>query len=189
MQDKRVLPGATDYYVHNEDGRPVFRLDVPSNDSLTAWLSPVTALLRAGLGEQQRILVAFDRAGAFPEQMVRLRQSGVEFVTYERRPYPLLSPSAFDEEVLVHKEGAKEPEVIGVHESHNKNLGKGRGRVRRIALRMPDGRQVNLLAVSEEPKERLVEVMLGRWVQDYAEHRIMPRPVVLSTTGTCWRAA
>ena len=168
MQDKRVRPGATDYYVHDEDGRPVYRFDVPSNDSLTAWLGPATSILAAGLGPQQRILVAFDRAGAFPEQMMRLRQSNIEFVTYERRPYPLLSPSAFDEQVLVNKSRTDKPEVIGVHESRHKNLGKGRGRVRRIALKMPDGHQVNLLAVSDEPKERLIEVMLGRWVQENA---------------------
>jgi hypothetical protein len=35
-----------------------------------------------------------------------------------------------------------------------------------LALRMADGHQVNLLAVSEEPKERLIELMLGRWVQE-----------------------
>ena len=33
---------------------------------------------------------------------------------------------------------------------------------------MPDGHQVNLLAVSQESKERLLEVMLGRWVQENA---------------------
>ena len=166
MQDKRVVPGATDYYVHDEDGRPVYRFDVPSNDALTGWLTPLTAQLRAALGPKQRILVAFDRAGAFPEQMRRLRDSSIEFVTYERRPYPLLSGTAFDEQVTVHKEGDKDAEVIEVHESRQKNLGKGRGRVRRIALKMSDGRQVNLLAVSDEPKERLIEVMLGRWVQE-----------------------
>lgn len=168
MQDKRVLPGTTDYYVHDEDGRPVYRLNTPSHDSLTAWLSPLIMFLRAALGDEQRILVAFDRAGAFPDQMMRLREAGIEFVTYERRPYPLLSASAFEEEVHIEKEGSKEPEVIGVHESRNKNLGHGRGRVRRIALRMADGQQVNLLAVSQEPKERLIEVMLGRWVQENA---------------------
>jgi len=166
MQDKRVRPGATDYYVHDEAGRPVYRFDVPSNGSLTAWLSPLTMILRAALGEKQRLLVAFDRAGAFPEQLMQLRQRNIEFVTYERKPYPLLSRTAFDEEVLVEKRGTKTPEVIGVHESHHKNLGKGRGRVRRIALLMPDGHQVNLLAVSDEPKERLIEIMLGRWVQE-----------------------
>jgi hypothetical protein len=160
MQDKRVRPGAMDYYVHDEDGRPVFRWDTPSNDSLTQWLSPVMRILRAGLGEDQRILVAFDRAGAYPEQMAALRDEGFEFVTYQRRPYPLLAPSAFTEKVTV------DDEVIGVHESRLKNLGKGRGRVRRIALRMPDGHQINLLAASKEPTERIIEVMLGRWIQE-----------------------
>lgn len=160
MQDKRVRPGAMDYYVHDEDGRPVFRWDTPSHDSLTQWLSPVVRILRAGLGEDQRILVAFDRAGAYPEQMAALRDEGFEFVTYERRPYPLLAPSAFTEEVTV------DDELIGVHESRLKNLGKGRGRVRRIALRMSDGHQVNLLAASKEPTGRIIEVMLGRWVQE-----------------------
>jgi hypothetical protein len=166
MQDKRVLPGVSDYYVHDEDGRPVYRLDVPSNDSLTAWLTPVAQVMRVALGKSQRILLAFDRAGAYPKQLAALRDAGFECVTYERRPYPLLSPASFDEQVLVETKGAKKPEVIGVHESRHKNLGKGRGRVRRIALLMPDGHQVNLLAVSREPKERLIEVMLGRWIQE-----------------------
>jgi hypothetical protein len=159
MQDKRVKAGATDYYVHDEDGRAVFRVDVPANDPLTEWLTPITRFLRAGLGRDQRVLVAFDRAGAFPEQLAALRDDGFEFVTYERRPYPLLSPSEFEWTVTVGDE------KIGVHE-RRANLGKGRGRVRRIALRMPDGYQVNLLAVSEEPSRRLIEVMLGRWVQE-----------------------
>jgi hypothetical protein len=160
MQDKRVKPGATDYYVHDEDGRPVFRVDVPMHDSLTDWLSPIMEVLRGGLGKDQRILVAFDRAGSFPEQMAALRDEGFGFVTYERKPYPLLPRTAFDESVKV------DGEEILVHEERMKNLGKGRGRVRRIALLMPDGHQVNLLAVSEEKAARLIEVMLGRWVQE-----------------------
>jgi hypothetical protein len=38
MQDKRVRPGITDYYVHDEDGRPLMRVDVPSHDSLPFWI-------------------------------------------------------------------------------------------------------------------------------------------------------
>ena len=163
MQDKRAKPGASDYYVHDEDGRPVFRFTAPEHDSLSRWLSPVTQTLREALGKDLRILLAFDRAGAFPEAMAKLRNNGFEFVTYERRPYPTLSKPSFTEE-LVTGDG----EVIGVHESRRKNLGKGRGRVRRIALLMADGRQVNLLAISTEPVARLVEVMLGRWIQENA---------------------
>lgn len=160
MQDKRVKPGATDYYVHDEDGRAVFRMESPENDHLTEWLTPIGRFLRQGLGKEQRILLGFDRAGAYPEQLAELREEGLEFVTYERRPYPVLAETAFDRTVTV------DGEEIGVHESALKNLGKGRGRVRRIALSMPDGHQVNLLAVSRQPARRLIEVMLGRWVQE-----------------------
>lgn len=162
MQDKRVKPGATDYYVHDEDGRAVFRGESPENDHLTEWLTPIARFLRQGLGKKQRILLAFDRAGAYPEQLAALREEGFEFVTYERRPYPVLAETAFDRAVTV------DDEEIGVHESALKNLGQGRGRVRRIALKMSDGYQVNLLAISREPARRLIEVMLGRWVQENA---------------------
>ena len=180
--------GASDYYVHDEDGRPVFRYTAPEHDSLSRWLSPVTRTLRETLGKQQRILLAFDRAGAFPESMARLRDRGFEFVTYERKPYPTLPKTWFTETLVVGGDSDDE-QAIGVHEHRRKNLGKGRGRVRRISLLMPDGHQVNLLAISDASVARLVEVMLGRWVQDYAECRIMPRPVVLSTDGIWWRAA
>jgi hypothetical protein len=101
MQDKRAVPGVTDYYVHDEDGRPVFRVDAPEHDSLTDFLSPIAELLRGGLEDKQRILPAFDRAGAFPENMANLRNTNVEFVTYERKPYQTLSKSAFTEEVTL----------------------------------------------------------------------------------------
>jgi hypothetical protein len=69
MQDRRVLPGTTDYYVHDEDGRPMFRVDVPSPDSLSQWLMPIAARLREALGPDERILPAFDRAGLYPDDM------------------------------------------------------------------------------------------------------------------------
>jgi hypothetical protein len=120
----------------------------------------VTSVLRAALGWSQRILVAFDRAGAYADQMARLRDDGIEFVTYERRPYPLLTAAEFTDQLTVGDE------TVGLAESRAKNLKHGRGRVRRIALRMPDGHQVNLLAVSQQPAWRLVEIMSGRWVQE-----------------------
>jgi hypothetical protein len=163
MQDKRARPGASDYYVHDEDGRPVFRYTAPEHDSLSRWLSPVTRTLREALGKEQRILLAFDRAGAFPEALSSLRDRGFEFVTYERRPYPTLPRTWFDEQLTL-----DDGEVIGVYERRRKNLGKGRGRVRRISLLMADGHQINLLAVSDEPVARLIFVMMGRWVQENA---------------------
>jgi hypothetical protein len=160
MQDKRVRPGITDYYVHDEDGRPLFRVDVASHDSLTQWLAPIGTLLRRVVGERERVLLAFDRAGAFPESMAELRDKGFELVTYERRPFPLLAESAFTETALV----GDDDEVRFMDSQIN--LGAGRGRVRRIAVREADGRQVNLLAVSELPAARVIAIMRGRWRQE-----------------------
>jgi hypothetical protein len=158
MQDRRVRPGTTDYYVHDEDGRPVLRIDVTSHDSLTQWLMPIAKQLRDGLGDEQRIMLAFDRAGSFPEELAALRDAGFEWVTYERKGYPILPASAF-RTVEIHGE------TVGLFEERLKNLGKGRGRVRRIVVRVGD-RQVNFLASSRETAERLVEILWNRWVQE-----------------------
>lgn len=90
----------------------------------------------------------------------------VFYVDNHLRPY---TPSAFDRTLEV--DGIE----IGLHESSERNLGGGRGRVRRIALRMENGSQVNLVACSRESAERLVGVMIGddeqrrgRWVQENA---------------------
>ena len=123
-------------------------------------MSPIACLLRMGLGEEERILLAFDRGGAFPGQMAELRDENFEFVTYERKPYQLLPASAFTKKLLVDKER------LLFCEPSRANLGRGRGRVRRIAVRMPDGKQVNLLAVSRRSAKALILVMLGRWKQE-----------------------
>lgn len=162
MQDKRVRPGNTDYYVHDEQGRPLLRIDVASHDSLTQWLPPIARLLRRVLGPHERVLLAFDRAGAFPEALALLRDEVFDAVTYERRPFALLPETAFTETYRV-----DEDDQVRFVESRI-NLGGGRGRVRRIAVRETDGHQVNLLAVSELPAERLIAVMRGRWRQENA---------------------
>ena len=173
MQDRRVLAGATDYYVHDEDGRPVFRVPVTSHDSLTTWLSPIARRLRGGLGADERILLAFDRGGAFSKQLAELRDAGVEFVTYERAPYPAIAATLFDRTVVVRGEHYQ------LHESRHKNLGDKRGRIRRIALLTPAGKQINLVAISTAPAEQLIAILLGgpspklpsgRWQQENAFH-------------------
>ena len=156
MQDKRVLPGTSDYCVHDEDGRPVMRVAVASHGSLTEWLPRIARILRDATGKGVKIMFAFDRAGAFPEHVALLRNEGFELVTYERRPFQLLPASAFTGTI---DDGKGE---IRVADSRI-NLGRGRGRVRRIALRVEQGRQVNLLAVSDLDAAELYRILRNRW--------------------------
>lgn len=159
MQDRRVLPGTSDYYVHDEDGLPVLRVAVPSHDSLTTWLPPLAQRLRNALGDDEQIVLAFDRAGAHAELLAALRDTRFEFVTYERKPFPELAASAFTPTKIA-------GEDVGLHESRLRNLGAGRGRIRRIAVRTADNRQVNFLAYSTLPAARLVEILWHRWRQE-----------------------
>ena len=162
MQDRRARPGITDCWVHDDRGAPVFRIDSPGHESLTSLMPRATMLLRAALGADERILVAFDRGGAFPTQLAQLRDDGMEFVTYERRPFPSLPKSAFTEKLTLGKDDA-----LSWCEAPDKNLGAGRGRVRRIAVRDDhDGHQINLIAISEAPAEWLIGVMRSRWRQE-----------------------
>jgi hypothetical protein len=158
MQDKRAVPGTSDYYVHDEDGRPVVRGTVPSHESLPRMLLPIVATLRLALDRKEHFLLAFDRGGAFPEAMLELRTAGVDFVTYERAPLQPVARKSFTPMTV-------DGEEFSVYETRA-NLGDGRGRVRRICVLLPDGRQLNLLAISELPAERLLEIMRGRWKQE-----------------------
>jgi len=138
MQDKRARPGTSDYYVHDEEGQPLFRIDALGHDSLTAWLQPIAGFVREVLRDDKEICLCFDRGGAFPEQMATLRNDGIGFVTYERAPYARLPRAAFVHELtLVRDSKPRQPELIRYVEARQKNLGKGRGRVRLLHGGLP----------------------------------------------------
>ncbi len=159
MQDKRALPGVSDYYIHDDEGRPLVRIDDPSNGTLTDWLRPMAKLLREALGGDTKVLMAFDRAGAFAEHMASLRHDDLEFVTYERAPYQLLAKSVFKGKRWL-TIGRKR---VRLAEEARKNLGKGRGRVRRIYVQTESGHQLSVLAISDAPAKLLVTVLFRRW--------------------------
>jgi len=164
MQAKRAVPGTTDYYVHDEEGCPLYRISTTSHDSLCAWLMPVVEFAQLSLGDEVTPVLFFDRGGAFPETMAELRDAGAEFVTYERKPYRELGATDFKESLSITLASApRRPIRIAYSEAPQKNLRAGRGRVRRIALLMPDGAQINLLAVSALPADALIRGQLARW--------------------------
>src|SRR5689334_11252132 len=101
MQDKRAVPGTTDYYVHDEDGCPLWRMSTTSHDSLCTWLMPVVEFAKLSLGDEVTPVLVFDRGGAFPETMAELRDAGAEFVTYERKPYPEIGATEFKQSLTI----------------------------------------------------------------------------------------
>lgn len=164
MQDKRAVPGTTDYYVHDEEGCPLWRVSTTSHDSLCAWLMPVVEFAHLSLGDEVKPVLVFDRGGAFPETMAELRDEGAEFVTYERKPYPELGATEFKQSLTITLASQpRRPIRIAYTEAPQKNLRAGRGRVRRISLLTEEGAQVNLLAVSELSAETLIRGHLARW--------------------------
>jgi hypothetical protein len=158
MQSKRAVPGNADYWVHDADGRPVFRVDSPGHESLVQWLRPIGRLLREALKDENVVIVlVFDRAGAYPHEMAELRDEGFEFATYERKPTGKLSTSAFQQQITLRSKS------YGIAEVGRKNLGKSRGRVRRVVLETPEGKQVNLLAVSKASALEVAHLVTQRW--------------------------
>lgn len=161
MQDKRAKPGTTDVHVHDADGRPVYRLATQAHDSLGKLLLPIGAVLRFALGNEQRILLAFDRAASLADVLAELRDHLFELVVYEKKPYRRLPAKLFQKSFVL--DGVR----LRWYE-RNANLGDGRGRVRRIALRLPDGHQLNLLAHSSASATTLITIMAARWNQENA---------------------
>ena len=163
MQDKRAMAGTTDLHVHAADGRPVYRVATRAHDSLGKLLLPIAELIRIAVGKTQRILLAFDRAASYGEALAALRDADFEFVVYEKKPYRLVPSKYFKEKLLLDGESLRWCE-------RRANLGKGRGRVRRICVRLPDGHQLNLLAHSTASAASLITIMTGRWNQENAFH-------------------
>ncbi|MGC4121244.1 MAG: hypothetical protein QM765_43040 [Myxococcales bacterium] len=168
MQDKRARPGASDYYVHDRDGRPLFRFTV-SQGSLAQFLPAAAAIAKVALDADARFILGFDRGGAFPEAMAALRVApGVEFITYERAPYRKVPQHRFEkhgEKVEIAGKRPEETETLLVLEDQC-NLGKERGRVRRLRVLTPQGSQVNLLTNSQEDAAWLVRTLFARWCQE-----------------------
>jgi hypothetical protein len=164
MQDKRAVPGTTDYYVHDDDGHPLYRVTASDHSSLSEWLPRVLTFVRSVLGPEPEIILSFDRGGSYPNTLAELKDLEGDFVAFERRPYSLLTKAAFTERMeIVLPSRPHKPVVLHYTEAPAKNLRKGRGRLRRIAVRADDGHQINFLTSSSAPAEELVRGHLARW--------------------------
>lgn len=167
MQDKRTVPGAMDYWVHDVEGRPVLVIPVAPHASLSETIRSRVAFLREKLGEKTSLLLVFDRAGAFPGLWKWLRDNGIQFVTYQRATYRKFRREWFERHgrrlTLRAADGTL---VRAMVQQGRMNLGKDRGRVRRIRLLLPDDEQLNVVASSSRSARWLCRTLFRRWRQE-----------------------
>jgi hypothetical protein len=82
---RHAQPGRDDTLVTDARGRAVvFGSGEPSG--LAATLPGVLTQLRAVLGPHARVLLGFDRGGAYPTVFTACRDAGADWVTYRRAP-------------------------------------------------------------------------------------------------------
>lgn len=147
IQDKRVKPGCTDFYADDVDGNKLSRYCSMDHASLTDHVTPVARPLRMALGPGRKIVLAFDRGRSFATERAGLRTEGFECETCEREPSALLASTAFTRTLTLDDE---ESEIC---EDRQRTLRAQRGRVRRIAVQTPSGREINVLTICEESAE------------------------------------
>ncbi len=169
MQGKRTVPGAMEYWVHDVEGRPVLVIPVAPGASLPDTVRKWVAFLREKLGENTKLLLVFDRAGAFPGLFKWLREAGVQFVTYQRASYRKLGRewcARHGQPMKLREADGTTTEVLA--QAGRMNLGKRRGRIRRIRILMPDDTQMNVLASSSQSARWLCQTLFSRWRQENA---------------------
>jgi hypothetical protein len=172
MQRKRAVHGITDYWIHDALGRPITSLAAFQQGSLVEYLPRCARLIRGALGEEPRVLVVFDRGGAFPAAMSELKdlpEGQVDFLTYERAPFDLHGRAYFEKHGTVRRfedvDGVRQRVVVLDRGTY---LGEGRGRIRRLSLLLPDDAQLNLLTSSQEGAVWLAQTLFSRWSQENA---------------------
>ena len=169
MQEKCTVPGAMDHWVHDSEGRPVLVIPSEPNASLPNTIRARVGFIREKLGKERQLLLAFDRAGAFPGLWKWLRDNGVQFVTYQRARYRKFGREWFarhGRQMTLREASGKRVKVMV--QDGRMNLGKQRGRVRRIRILMPDGAQMNVVAWSSQPTKWLCQTLFSRWRQENA---------------------
>jgi len=94
-------PAATDTWVNDANGDPVFMVSSELNAGLTQTLEPVLSEVREFVGEEKRITVVFDRGGWSPKLFYRLITSGFDIITYRKGHKPTIPVQAFEVRELI----------------------------------------------------------------------------------------
>ena len=173
-QRRRAVPGATDTWVNDASGRPVFLVTSEVNAGLTKMLEPVVDEVERVAGKGRPATFVFDRGGWSPKLFARIVERGHHVLTYRKGKCEEVPAEGFHEhtatvegktvryrlhdmDVLMGKTKVRDPETGE----------EGPFRMRQVAKMNADGSQVQVLTTRRDlaPAEVLWR-MFDRWRQE-----------------------
>lgn len=160
-QRRMPLPGVLQYFVNDQQGRPLLFITEEANASLAQAMPRVVAAVRAVLGERP-FTVIFDRGGYDGNLYQWLRSEGIDFITYQRGK-PNLPRERFQRRSC-RFEGRQITMMIAEDEVKvNKS-----GPWRRIVVLLKDGHQTPILTSlgPEVTAVRIACLIFARWRQE-----------------------
>ena len=166
-------PAATDTWVNDVDGDPVFVVSSDFNAGLTKTLEPILAEVRQIVGDDRRITVVFDRGGWSTRLFHRLDTSGFDIITYRKGHDPEIPVRQFEDRTCV--EGGIEYEYT-LHDQPRVRIGKtgnkkGQGPkyvwMRQVTRLCEGGHQTPVITTRDDlPPENILFYMFNRWRQE-----------------------
>jgi transposase len=172
-QKRLAAPGATDTWVNDLNGDPLFVVQSEVNAGLTKTLGPILEEIRKQLGPDRSITVVFDRGGFSPRLFYKLIASGYHLITYRKGHFQQPPVSSFEKRTL---EIGSEVFHYELHDAPRVRVGKsgnlaGRGArylwMRQVTRRREGHGQVAVITDRTDlPAERVLYLMFHRWRQE-----------------------
>jgi transposase len=168
-----AAPAATDTWVNDINGDPLFVVHSDINEGLTKTLEPILAQVRSFTGPEKEITVVFDRGGWSPKLFTRLINSGFHIITYRKGHFNKIPCSHFQKRTLV--EGEKKY-TYELHDAPRIRIGKtgnkkGEGTeylwLRQVVRLREDNRQTAVITDRQDlAPEKVLYTMFNRWRQE-----------------------
>lgn len=168
-------PAATDTWVNDVRGDPLFVVPSEVNEGLTQVLEPILAEAQELAGPDREITVVFDRGGWSPKLFDRLLDDGFHIITYRKGRRSRKIPGHQFEEREMSIDGREISYVL--HDTKRVRVGRtGRrksdpGRnylwMRRVTRLRDGNRQTEVLTDRQDlPAELVLYLMFNRWRQE-----------------------
>ena len=160
-QRRMPLPGLLNYFVNDQQGRPLLFVTEAANATLARAMPRVVSAIREVLGERA-FTVIFDRGGYDGKLFNWLREEKIDFITYQRGN-PNLPANRFRRRECRFEGRRVRMRLAG----DTVKVGKS-GPWRRIVICTKDGKQTPILTSlgPELGAARIASLMFARWRQE-----------------------